>query len=220
MAVRPPPAEPAAEESLGLERLIFFSDAVFAIAITLLVLDIRPPERAEPFDPAQWPAVLGAMMPQIFAYVLSFFVIGSYWVAHHRTFQYIRRYDHRFLWLNLGFLLCIAFIPVPTALLAEYGDLPFAIIFYDGVQILAALFKLALWLYAVGGQRLIARDLDPAVIRYNTYRSALAPLVFLLSIGVALILGPVQAEFALLALAFVGRVSRALQRLRPMPQAG
>jgi uncharacterized membrane protein len=217
MAVSRPPAEPAAEESLGLERLIFFSDAVFAIAITLLVLDIRPPERATLFDPATWPAVLGAMQMQIYVYVLSFFVVGSYWVAHHRTFQYIRRYDYRFIWLNLAFLLCIAFIPVPTALLAQYGDLPFAIIFYDGVQILAGLLKLGLWLYAVGGRRLIAPGLDPALIRYNTYRSALAPLVFLLSIGIALIIGPVAAELSLLALAFVGRLSSALQRPRPVP---
>jgi uncharacterized membrane protein len=192
---------------------------VFAIAITLLVLDIRPPERAETFDPAQWPAVLGAMMPQMFSYVLSFFVIATYWAAHHRTFQYIRGYDYRFIWLNLAFLLCIAFIPVPTSLLAEYGDQPFAILFYDGVQILTSLLKLSLWLYAVRGHRLIAADLDPQVIRYNTYRSTIAPLMFLPSIVVALIIGPVTAEFALLALALVGPMSHALQRRRPAPGA-
>jgi uncharacterized membrane protein len=219
MAVSRPTAETAAEESLGLERLIFFSDAVFAIAITLLVLDIRPPERTDPFDPAQWPALLNAMLPQIFSYVLSFFVIATYWAAHHRTFQYIRRYDYRFIWLNLAFLLCIAFIPVPTALLAEYGDQPFAILFYDGVQLLTSLLKLSLWLYAVRGHRLIAADLDPQVIRYNTYRSTIAPLMFLPSIVIALIIGPVPAEIALLALAFVGRLSRALQRRWPAPGA-
>ncbi len=215
MAVRPPPAEPAAEESLGLERLIFFSDAVFAIAITLLVLDIHPPAPVDPFGPGPWPAVLGAMRPQIFAYALSFFVIGTYWVAHHRTFQYIARYDYRFIWLNLAFLFFIAFMPVPTTLLAQYGDQPFAVIFYDGVQILTALFKLALWLYAIRGRRLIAPAVPADVIRYNTYRSAIAPVVFLLSIGVALVVSATAAEFFLLGLAFVGRLARALQRLRP-----
>jgi TMEM175 potassium channel family protein len=214
MAVRPPPAEPA-EENLGLERLIFFSDAVFAIAITLLVLDIRPPDRAASFDPAQWPALLAPMMPQIFSYVLSFFVVGSYWVAHHRTFQYIGRYDYRFLWLNLAFLFFIAFIPVPTTLMAQYGDQPFAIIFYDGVQILTALLKLGLWLYAAGGRRLIAPAVPAAVIRYNTYRSAIAPVVFLLSIGIALTLGPVLAVVGLLLLAFAGPLALRLHARHP-----
>ena len=219
MAVSNSPAEPAAAEGLGLERLIFFSDAVFAIAITLLVLDIRPPERGDaPFDPAQWPAVLKPMWQAIYAYALSFFVIGTYWVAHHRTFQYIRRYDHRFIWLNLAFLFCIAFMPVPTALIAGYGDQAFAIVFYDAVQILTGLVKLVLWLYAVRGHRLVDTDLAPAAIRYNTYRSAISPIVFLLSMGVALLVSPTLAEMSLLVLAFTGRLSQLLGRPRPAPR--
>jgi hypothetical protein len=103
---------------------------------------------------------------------------------------------------------------VPTTLLAQYGDLPFAVIFYDGVQILTALFKLALWLYAARGRRLLAPAVPAAVIRYNTWRSAGAPVVFLLSIGIALTLGPVVAEVGLLLLAFVGRLARTLPGAR------
>ena len=219
MPVSNSPAESAADESLGLERLIFFSDAVFAIAITLLVLDIRPPERIEPFDPAQWPTVLGPILAQIPSYILSFFVIGTYWVAHHRTFQYIRRYDYPFIWLNLAFLFCIAFIPVPTALIAGYGDQAFAVLFYDAAQIFTALVKLILWLYAVRGHRLVDADLDPAVIRYNTYRSVIPPVVFLLSMGVALLVSPTLAEVSLLVLAFTGRLSQLLGRPRPALRA-
>lgn len=101
-------------KNLGLEWLIFFSDAVFAIAITLLVLDIQLPANAV------FPGALSQIGSQIFAYVLSFFIIGSYWLAHHRLYQHIIRYDNRLLWLNLLLLLFVAFIPFPTRVAAAY----------------------------------------------------------------------------------------------------
>src|SRR3712207_765145 len=87
-----------------LERLIFFSDAVFAIVMTLLVLEIRVPEVPPGLAAAQVPGKVLALWPKFFSYVLSFLVTGTYCIAHHQTFQYVRSYDRTLLWLNLLFL--------------------------------------------------------------------------------------------------------------------
>jgi uncharacterized membrane protein len=76
------------------------------------------------------PTKVFALWPKFFSYVLSFLVIGNYWIAHHQTFRYVMSYNKALLWMNLLFLLSISFIPFPTALLGEYGDLRFAVIFY------------------------------------------------------------------------------------------
>ena len=100
-----------------LDRLIYFSDAVFAIVMTLLVLEIRVPEVPPSLAAAEVPTKVLALGPKFFSYVLSFLVIGIYWIAHHQTFRYVQSYDRRLLWLNLIFLLSISFIPFPTGLL-------------------------------------------------------------------------------------------------------
>jgi uncharacterized membrane protein len=148
---------------LGLERLIFFSDAVFAIAITLLVLDIQLP--GNPND-ADIPGALAKVAPQIGGYVLSFFVIGAYWIAHHRFYRHIVRYDHALLWLNLFLLLFIAFIPFPTRVVSNYGNVREAVILYAATIALTGIVMAVNWWYAVSGHRLIEPDLDPAFIRW------------------------------------------------------
>jgi uncharacterized membrane protein len=114
-----------------LDRLIFFSDAIFAIVMTLLILEIRAPDNV-PSDVAatEVPNLVWALWPKFFSYVLSFLVIGTYWIAHHQTFRYVRSYNRTLLWLNLVFLLSISFIPFPTDLLGEYGELRFSVIVY------------------------------------------------------------------------------------------
>jgi len=105
-----------------LDRLIFFSDAVFAIVMTLLVLEIRVPEVPLALAAAEVPNEVLALGPKFFSYVLSFLVIGTYWIAHHQTLRYVQSYDRRLLWLNLLFLLSISFIPFPTALLVHLQE--------------------------------------------------------------------------------------------------
>jgi uncharacterized membrane protein len=114
-----------------LDRLIFFSDAIFAIVMTLLILEIRAPDNVPSNVAAtEVPSLVWALWPKFFSYVLSFLVIGTYWISHHQIFRYVRSYDRTLLWLNLVFLLSISFIPFPTDLLGEYGELRFSVIFY------------------------------------------------------------------------------------------
>ncbi len=179
----------ADEKNLGLERLIFFSDAVFAIAITLLVLNIPLPgnPHSQPLSSA-----LGEVVSAVGAYVLSFFVIGSYWIAHHRLYQHIVRYNNRLLWLNLLLLLFVAFIPFPTRVLAAYGtnqgsvlDNQLVTILYSGTIALTGLITVLNWWYAASGHRLIEPDLDPAFVRNVYVRHLLFPVVFLASAIIA-----------------------------------
>jgi uncharacterized membrane protein len=174
------------EDKTGLERLIFFSDAVFAIAITLLSLEIRLPTTQASLTDTELTNLLLQTFPKFLAYIISFLVIGLFWIGHHRKFRFIKKYDGNLLLLNLFLLMTIAFIPFPTSLLSEYGDRT-ATIFYALVMILASLLSAAVWWYASHKNRLI----DPNLDQRQRRREAIGPLlgagVFLLSIGLAFI---------------------------------
>ena len=134
------PRERWVESGTDLERTVFFSDAVFAIAITLLILDIRVSEMPKEQISAQLPSLVFGLWPRFLSFVVSFLVIGSFWMSHHRMFHYIKRYDGRLLWINLFFLMSIVFLPFPTSVLSA-GSEPqrFAVAFYAGSVSIAGL---------------------------------------------------------------------------------
>jgi uncharacterized membrane protein len=173
-----------------LDRLAFFSDAIFAIVMTLLVLEIRVPEVPPDLAAAEVPAAVLALWPKFFSYVLSFLVIGTYWIAHHQTFRYVTSYDRTLQWLNLLFLLSISFIPFPTALLGEYGQLRFVVIFYAASVGLARLLLALEWWYIMEGPIRTGDDLDPRIARFHFLRSFAIPSVFLISIGISFLSVP------------------------------
>jgi uncharacterized membrane protein len=183
--LKPSPKNPVQDpEHLGLERLIFFSDAVFAIAITLLALEIRLPALEGDLTNAGLTAALLALWPKYLGYGISFLVIGFVWVGHHRKFRYIRNFDSNLLILNLLLLMAIAFTPFPAAVLSEYGNRT-ATIFYAFVMALTGLLSTALWLYASHHERLTGANLDAGHRRKETWRTLIMSVVFLLSIGIA-----------------------------------
>jgi uncharacterized membrane protein len=202
-----------------LDRLIFFSDAVFAIVMTLLVLEIRVPEVPPPLAAAEVPAKVLALGPKFFSYVLSFLVIGTYWIAHHQTFRYVESYDRTLLWLNLMFLLSISFIPFPTGLLGGYGQLRFAVIFYAASVGLARLLLALEWVYITNGPIRTTDDLDQSLVRFHLLRSLAIPAVFAVSIGIAFLSVPLAITswvLMFLADALAWRLQR--QRLRSSAQ--
>jgi uncharacterized membrane protein len=172
------------QDQLGLERLIFFSDAVFAIAITLLALDIRLPTGGEAASNAQLLAQLLGLWPKYLAYLVSFLAIGTFWVGHHRRFRFIRRSDRGLLALNLLFLMVIAFVPFPTSVISESGNRT-ATIFYALTMILGGLMLAALWWYASWHNRLTDPDLDARQARRQFVPILLTVMLFILSIGLA-----------------------------------
>lgn len=183
--------KPEGESNIGLERLVFFSDAVFAIAVTLLILDVRLPPNV---DAAHFADHLNLIIPRIASYALSFFVIGAYWSAHQRLYHYIVRYDSRMIWLNLILLLFVVFIPFPTSLVADAGDTLSVIILYSLTITITGLAMYANWWYASSGRRLVSADLDEVEMRNFSIRTLSVPLIFLLSIGAALLISPTLAQ--------------------------
>ncbi len=122
------------------ERLLAFSDAVMAVAITLLVLDLKLPEGVSDADLG---AVLRGSLHGVGVYALSFVVIGLFWMGHHQQFSNIRRVDGPLMWLNLLFLMTIGLIPFVTSILSDHGDeLPTML--YAGVLVAACLVSAAL----------------------------------------------------------------------------
>jgi uncharacterized membrane protein len=178
-------------------RIEAFSDGVFAIAITLLVIEIGVPHvENEPEGTTLFGSLVGQWPPYL-GYVISFLVIGTVWANHHNRFTYIVRSDHVLLFLNTVFLMCVAFIPFPTALLAEYVQIEertTAIAVYAGTLAVTAVFFTLLWLYAANGCRLVDCKLDPTTLRAMTRRYVAGMVLYLIAfapafISLALIVG-------------------------------
>jgi uncharacterized membrane protein len=175
-----------AQDQLGMERLLFFSDAVFAIAITILILDIRLPAGAETAGSRELLRMLASLWPEYLAYFISFWVIGLSWISHHRKFHYIQRIDNSLLTLNLLMLMLIAFIPFPTAVLSKNTSFT-ASAFYAVTMILVSLSGILLWWHAVRNHRLVDSKLDSSHIRMEVTLPLATIAIFVLSIGIAAI---------------------------------
>ena len=167
----------------GLERIIFFSDAVIAIAITLLALEIRLPEEA--FPPSELAAQLLALTPRYVIFFISFFVIGLFWMSHHRMFEYVRSYDHGLIWINLIFLFLVAFIPFPTSVLGRFPAQLSSVVLYAGVLVCLSLTRVWMWWYVYYRAHLTRPDTSPRAGSVELRRAIGTGGVFGLSIIVA-----------------------------------
>lgn len=156
-------------EAALLERLTFFSDAVFAIAITLLVIEVHPPE-IHPATELQLAQALVDLIPKYIGFLVSFFVIGRFWIGHHRIFGMLRRADNRLIFVNLAMLCVVAFMPFPTALISEYLHLTTAICVYSGWLLLMGVMNRAVALSALR-PALLAKGYDPVTVAHVRRRT-------------------------------------------------
>jgi TMEM175 potassium channel family protein len=193
----PPPREgdETALESTG--RVLALSDGVFAIALTLLILDIVLPARTSEAD---LPKALLHLWPRYLAYALSFLVIARFWVIHRMSFQLIARYDAALIWLNLLLLLLVAFLPFPTAVLGEHNGTPSAAVLYAISVGLVGSASAAYWWYASGSGGLVRPDVGRSQVRAMRARALSGPVFFALTVPIAAF-APYVAE-ALWFLAF------------------
>lgn len=174
------------EAGLSFERVVFFSDAVFAIVITLLVLEIKVPH-IEGHTEWNIGRSLLNLLPKFTGFVVSFFVVGVMWIEHHRVFRYIDSYDGGLLLRNLLMLLTVSFVPFPTALYSEYPWSRTAFILYAVSFGLVALMKLWVWRYAARKPGLMSPETDPAVVRRIDRRSWAVPFACAVAIAVSMV---------------------------------
>ncbi len=199
-------------------RVEAFSDGVFAVAITLLILNIHgldhplspPPDFGYPAHPGH-PALVGlaeillSQWPTYLAFVTSFATIGVMWINHHRLFTHIRYSDTSLLALNLLLLLVIVFIPFPTVLLASYIIHPedhIAAVLYCATNILLAISFNLLWRYASHKNRLLNKNADQEAVRAITNQYRFGPLFYVVTLVLALIYVPASVVLTLLLAIF------------------
>jgi TMEM175 potassium channel family protein len=184
---------------LSRNRVEALTDGVFAVAMTLLVLDIKVPELEAPSDISQLAIRLLALWPKFLSYAISFVILGVYWVGHHVQLSFIRKVDRPLLWINLLFLLWVALVPFSTALLSEYPMTQLAITLY-GLNLIAIGLTLSLhWWYATMETRHVDPDIHPGLVRGGLLRTLIAPAVYVVAIAVSFF----RPELSLLLYALV-----------------
>ena len=161
---------------------------MFAIAITLLIIEIGVPHVGE------LGSLFGELLhlwPSYLGYAISFLVIGTVWANHHNRFRLISCSDHILLFVNILFLMCVAFLPFPTALLAEYirdeAHRTTAVAVYSGTLAVTAVLFTLLWLYAAANYRLIDQSVDPVLLRAMTRRYVLGMLLYIVAFALAFV---------------------------------
>lgn len=191
--------QPYRRESGGLEfdRVSFFTDAVYAIAMTLLVVDLHVPAAPDGLG-----AALREMDVAIFGFFLGFLIIGRFWIAHHQFFAALRSVDGAMIRVNLLYLALVAFCPFPVGLISEYEEFPAAFFLFAATVGGVSLLEAVLLLMAARGGHLL-RPLSPGALRY-TLAMALSPVaVILLSLPLVAV-GTTAALLSWLAMMPVG----------------
>jgi len=194
------PRHDTSRTQFQLERFIFFTDGVFAICITLLVMEIKVPNRDELniyTDASLWQYLSHSSL-QFLGFLISFGIIGHYWSVHHRIFGYASNYTSSLIWLNLTFLFSVVLLPFSSGLLGEYGSdthmfLPYAV--YVANMCFTGFMNCWLWLYVSNPKRhLLTHKISQARIQLGLYRSLVIPVVFAFALFVSFFL-PMVSRF-------------------------
>lgn len=189
----------------ALERLIFFSDAVFAIAITLLVIEIHVPHIEHGAGDVAYLNALLRLIPNFMGFTISFFVIGAFWSGHHRAFGYAAHWDDRIMFRNLVMLFMIAAMPFFTAFVSAYGNDRVPVVAYCTWLLLTAIQNVRVQQLATG-----PKMADPAVSPATLYYVRQRGWATVLGAATAVIVGLVSP---IPTLAQVSLVSIPLWRL-------
>ncbi len=182
------------ETELEFGRILAFSDAVFAIAMTILVLTITIPNIPDRLVAEELPGKIADLWPHLFSYLLTFAVIGLHWIGHHMIFSRIARYDMRLVAINLAFLCFIALLPFPTELLGEYGDQAISVVIY--ALNLTILGLLQTWLFVHAVRRgLLRESISNEEVKHSIANLVFKPIIFGASIPIAIFISPSLAQY-------------------------
>lgn len=217
-----PPLHNELKKEFQLERLILFSDAVFAIAITLLVIEIKIPGREEllkehgEISDGILADSLKHLVPKFIGFFISFLLIGLYWTVHHRMFGFVTAYDRKLMVLNLFFLFFVALMPFSTGFYSEFagGELfkqqlkipmTFYVLNFCGVGLINYL----MWRHVINPKnKLASPPISPEVAAMSRIRSLVVPLIFLCMLPIAYFTNVIFAVYMPLLIPLVLRIVR------------
>jgi uncharacterized membrane protein len=205
------------KKEFQLERFILFSDAVFAIAITLLVIEIKIPEIHKDVSDAVLLQSLKSLIPKFAGFFISFMLIGMYWTVHHRMFGFVINYNRRLLWINLIFLFFIALMPFSTGFYSEYAGkelvdkqikvpMTFYVLNFCG----AGFMHYFMWRYITNPKNNLIDAAHTKVqsIREAKTRSLIVPIIFLSMLPAAYFINVLVAVYIPLFIPIIMRVLR------------
>jgi uncharacterized membrane protein len=211
------------KKEFQVERLIFFSDAVFAIAITLLVIEMRVPVLKEgEVTEAGFKQALIHLLPGFLGFFFSFFIIGLYWYIHHRMFGYVINYTPGLIWLNLLFLFSVALIPFSTAVYSEYSTpdrvhLHTPYLIYVANMTLTGTLNFMLWNYIGNPSNNVSECLPGGdFLKKARIRSLAIPVMFVLSYVAVRYWNPGYGRFVLCLIPLVMAMIRN-KKTKPVP---
>ncbi|MGA1149797.1 MAG: TMEM175 family protein [Flavobacteriaceae bacterium] len=190
-----------------LKRIINITDSVFAVALTLLVIDIRIPIIENPTDGILWNS-LKELKWTVLGFIISFFIVGYYWSVHHRIFGYVKEYTTRLMWLNLIFLLSVVLLPFTSGFLGKFAFnielvLPYALYVFN--ICLTAFANSILWFYVSNPKNnLLTYKISKERIYLGFYFTLVVPILFIISLLIVLI-NPIIGRLIPLAIPFVLR---------------
>ncbi len=176
---------PGSRELFRSERLLAFSDGVFGVVITLLVIDLRLPPLTRDGGDAALLQALSAMGPKLFIFAFTFIIVGMSWLGHHRKFSYIEKVDGRLLWINLLYLLALCLVPFASSVLSEHGG-RVAFVLYAAVMTLVDMLSAGLSAYGLREPFLARPDLGRSFRQDMVLSPLLTGAVFVVAAGMAL----------------------------------
>ncbi|HYV33890.1 MAG TPA: TMEM175 family protein [Candidatus Limnocylindria bacterium] len=180
-------------------RLETLVDGVFAIAMTILVLDIHVPDLLAGATSNDLFTQLVAIWPRILSFILTFIILGMFWAGHHTEFRYIKKLDNKLIWLNIFYLMFVSFLPFTAALLGRYPLNQAAVIIYGIHLMIMVLVHYIMWQHASKHRNLVVENLDPRI-------NKIADRLIYFSVplyGIAILLSFWRIEASLIIYAFL-----------------
>ena len=168
--------------TMRIENLV---DGVFAIAMTVLVLNLDVDKFVVGREAAPFHEVLLRMRPTLLHYVESFVILAAFWIKHHQQYHFIKRSDRDMLWINLLGLFFVSLVPFTTSAVGDWGDQRFAAMLFEGNMLVAGLVYAWHWRHATAGCRLVERDIDPRVVRFYARSNLVIPAVSVVAMGIS-----------------------------------
>lgn len=196
---------------MSKHRLDAITDGIFAVAMTLLVIELKIPETAHITDATQLAQALAHLLPKFFGWVISFLVLALFWWGHHRAFHFVRVVDGKLVFINILFLAFVSFMPFASALSGEYGGFFLSQLVYSGNMLTISLLALWMWRYLHHNPQLCHPPMPELAWRLARLRTLMLAAISLIAVGIAWVL-PSGGNMAFMLMMAAGPLSRRVEK--------